>query len=628
MTRGYDLPAPSELLGYVADAVLQCGVLLRAEFHRPGGPRGKHGKAPVDTEIATFLKARLLGLHACGWRSEELPRQPSDSPDTWVVDPQDGTTAFLKGLRGSSISVGLVRNGAPVLGVVYAPTAPDDRGDFFAWAENLPPIRNGEIMAPIGKAPPFALRADAETSNLWPLAAPDAGDLGPGRVVAFNQDAGDFARANHERLYPARSLAVPSIAYRLALAAAGEIDAGVSLTSGLDPYDIAGGHALLCGVGGALIQLDGKPIVYKSHVSFRGCIGGRPGTVAELARRSLSHPSKAEPRKPARPKRRTPSALALSGAHGALLGQLAGDALGAAVEFQTADTIRARQPDGVRELVDGGHWNTLAGQPTDDSEMALALARRLVADGHFDVEAIGRAYTAWWESRPFDMGTTTAVGLAALGGQGRPNTRSESNGGLMRVSPIGVFAAGRPALAARLAAADAALTHPNPVCIAASSAFAAAVAAGIGGADPGAMVSVALAHAGAGDGAAKVRTTILKALDAPPKRFDGADQGHVLIALANAFHRLHRRQGLEEALIETVAGGGDTDTNAAIAGALLGAAQGRGAIPLRWRNAVLTCRAISARGVTHPRPTRFWPDDALDLTEALLVAGPGDAHAE
>jgi ADP-ribosyl-[dinitrogen reductase] hydrolase len=299
----------------------------------------------------------------------------------------------------------------------------------------------------------------------------------------------------------------------------------------------------------------------------------------------------------------------------------AGDALGSAVEFQKADAIRSRHPHGVREITDGGTWNTLAGQPTDDSEMALALARSLVTEGRFDAAAVGRAYVAWGASGPFDIGGTTRAGISALAGRGRPNTDSESNGALMRVSPIGLFAAGRPELAARLAAEDAALTHPNPVCVAASSAYAAAIAAGIGGADPSTMLSVAVAQAGSGDAAARVRITILQSMDELPPRFDGSDQGHVLLALANAFHRLFQRQEFEEALVETVGLGGDTDTNAAIAGALLGSWQGRDAIPLRWRQAVLSCRAVSAPGVHHPRPKDYWPDDAMDLAEAVLTAG-------
>ena len=59
-------------------------------------------------------------------------------------------------------------------------------------------------------------------------------------------------------------------------------------------------------------------------------------------------------------------------AQGCLLGQVAGDSLGSLVEFKDASAIRKLYPDGVRELADGGVWDTLAGQPTDDSEIRRA----------------------------------------------------------------------------------------------------------------------------------------------------------------------------------------------------------------------------------------------------------------
>jgi len=61
----------------------------------------------------------------------------------------------------------------------------------------------------------------------------------------------------------------------------------------------------------------------------------------------------------------------LSRAQGCLLGQPAGDALGGLVESETPEQIRQQYPEGVRRLEDGGTWGTVAGQPTDDSEMAL-----------------------------------------------------------------------------------------------------------------------------------------------------------------------------------------------------------------------------------------------------------------
>ncbi|MNC96779.1 ADP-ribosylglycohydrolase [compost metagenome] len=68
----------------------------------------------------------------------------------------------------------------------------------------------------------------------------------------------------------------------------------------------------------------------------------------------------------------------------------------------------------------------------------------------------------------------------------------------------------------------------------------------------------------------------------------------------------------------TVAAGGDTDTNAAICGALLGAALGRAAVPSRWILPVLACRAALDAGAPRRRPAAYWPDDILELAEALL----------
>lgn len=193
----------------------------------------------------------------------------------------------------------------------------------------------------------------------------------------------------------------------------------------------------------------------------------------------------------------------LSRAQGCLLGQLAGDALGSLVEFQSPEEIRRNYPDGVRELADGGTWNTIAGQPTDDSEMALLLARMLTERGTYDPDAALRAYQFWLDSDPFDCGMTIATGL-----RGSPNPDSQANGAMMRISPLDIFGAMR---------------------------------------------------------------------------------------------------------------GGDTDTNAAICGALLGAVYGLDAIPGQWVERVLNCRPKAGHpGVNRPRSECFWPVDALELADRLI----------
>jgi hypothetical protein len=95
--------------------------------------------------------------------------------------------------------------------------------------------------------------------------------------------------------------------------------------------------------------------------------------------------------------------------------------------------------------------------------------------------------------------------------------------------------------------------------------------------------------------------------------------GWVLIAFQNALWQLLYASDFEEALVDTVGRGGDTDTNAAICGALLGAVYGLEAIPEPWRRAVLGCRPKAGRpGVRRPRPEIYWPVDALDLAASLL----------
>jgi ADP-ribosylglycohydrolase len=101
---------------------------------------------------------------------------------------------------------------------------------------------------------------------------------------------------------------------------------------------------------------------------------------------------------------------------------------------------------------------------------------------------------------------------------------------------------------------------------------------------------------------------------------DGESRGFVLIALQNAFYELLHAETLEEGVVRTVRRGGDTDTNAAIAGALLGAVHGRGAVPEQWRSMVLSSRAHPQRA-RHPRPILYWPTDVLELAERLLLAG-------
>lgn len=96
----------------------------------------------------------------------------------------------------------------------------------------------------------------------------------------------------------------------------------------------------------------------------------------------------------------------VSRVQGSLLGQFAGDALGSMVEFHSRVGIAHDYPGGLRTMGASPVWGTLAGQPTDDSEMALVLARLLPDTNEFDEEQVANAYTFWRESDPFDVGGT------------------------------------------------------------------------------------------------------------------------------------------------------------------------------------------------------------------------------
>ncbi len=579
------------LLNAVIEAVEAEGEKLAAEFHLPQGPRGSRGNAPVDTEIEERLREKLQKLLPAAFVGEETGAAPgSEKGWTWLVDPQDGTSEFLSGRRGSAISVGLLRNGEPVLGVVHAPLPPDRARDTIAWAEGARSmLRNGE-----------------------PVSVSLAGRrLAAGETVLATASSALRPQTWSAAVAPARYVALPSIAYRMARVAAGDAVATVS-THAISEYDIAAGMALLRAAHGVALDVSGQPIALTGQPDARvsGVYAGAPEAAARLAQFDFAQLD-AEPRRARRvelgfPRPRLP---ALARAQGVLLGQVIGDSLGALVEFKAAHEIAQRYPQGVRELADGGVYHTIAGQPTDDSEMALALARCLVANRGFLPDKVLDAYREWMTTRPVDIGATTERGLLGL-----HTSESESNGALMRVSPLGVYYFSNIQEAANAARADAALTHRNPVCVEASAGYAAAIAAGVGGAGREEMIRAALAHS---SGAA--HEAIRRGADgAPPAQYE-KNQGWVLIALQNAFFRL-AGEGLEDALVKTVACGGDTDTNAAIAGALLGAAEGIEAVPMRWMRAVLACRPLVEAGAPRPRPMSCWPDDVLELAEALLLA--------
>jgi ADP-ribosylglycohydrolase/fructose-1,6-bisphosphatase/inositol monophosphatase family enzyme len=603
-------------------AALEAGELLRREFHRWGGPLGYHDHAEADLEAEWLIRNRLMSAFPQHrYRGEETGSVLADDPHVWLVDPNDGTIAYLRGARGSAVSIGLVRDGTPVLGVVYSYVAPDDRGDLIYWAEGFELTRNG---APV--------RPDWKTSSLDQV------------VLLVSMHRETLAQTVLDCIQPYRYAIAPSIAYRLALVAAGDASAAVSWHNPGD-WDYAGGHALLRGAGGILLNETGEEVRYAPDGASKvqRCFGGDPRIVRDLWRRDwqlVQHNQKKTTAAPARPSfffaRPKPGKAVhdpalLSRAQGCLLGQTTGDALGSQVEFMNATDIAKRYPKGIALMENGGVWNTIAGQPTDDSEMALMLARSIVQQGRYDRRHVAKNYRTWLlDTDPFDRGTTVsrAVSAPELPGvaldeamERHANYASQANGSLMRLSPLAVFGYRKHADDLwQLACEESRLTHPHSICQQACGLFAVTIAQAIRTGDPPQrLYETACALAAQ----RKVDALLLQALEEAALRRPSFQQnsGWVLVAFQNAFYQLLNAGDFREGVVDTVMHGDDSDTNAAIAGALLGAVYGRDAVPFQWRQMVLTSRPTTDPRIAHPRPMSLWPVDLPILTELLLLAG-------
>lgn len=605
------------------DAALEAGEYLRRELHRWGGPKGHSMHADADEEAEWLIRKRLTAAFPSYWyRGEETGSIRGTEPFVWLVDPNDGTTAYLRGGRGSSVSIGLLRESIPVLGVVYAFAAPDDFGDLHYWAEGFELSRNGKPIRP-----------HWNTSRRNEV------------VILTSLHRDHLTSAILDTLRPFRYRAATSIAYRLALAAAGDCEAAISWHWPGD-WDYGAGHALIRGAGGIFVNEEGREVTYAEDGASKvnRCFAGEPGIVRDLVKRDWSRvqathgssPSTKSYFAPARPApgKAVHSPGLLSRAQGCLLGQCAGDALGQLVEFQTPAEIRRSYPEGVRRMHDGGAWNTLAGQPTDDSELALMLARSITQKSGYSPESAARAYHHWFDqSDPFDVGHTILKAVSAVTAEdvkeGRvaeamrraANHDSQANGSLMRVSPLGIYGYRKHVHELwSLALQDSELTHPHPVCRQACAMCVVTIAYAIRtGAAQRDVFAFAMQQADR-FGIDSALKEVLKNAEFPV-RDATQKQGWVLIAFHNAFHQLLRATSLEEGVINTVMLGGDTDTNGAIAGALLGAVHGRDAIPFPWRQMVMSCRPDPVIQPAHPRPQDLWPIDLPVLAENLLLAG-------
>ena len=329
-------------------------------------------------------------------------------------------------------------------------------------------------------------------------------------------------------------------------------------------------------------------------------------------------------------------------ARGLMVGIAAGNLLGIVQEGWSKQAVAESYPNGVREIAAAG------GYPDDDDLAQAIIVAEAAARGPLDPDDLGRRFWEWAETNGLGMGGLTGDVLALYGGAfplrlevleryggdvpqppgagdgGRGHSREPAgvpiteasrrawggsragNGAAMRCAPIAIRWRDDPAALVRNSIVSAVPTHWDERCGWSCALLNLAAAAALRGE---AVTARELLDAGAagirasrpeleryGYGAtvpASVHEAVLKAsgADIADIRLDGSSMGYTLLALEVGLIAFWRATSFNEALSNIIEAGGDTDTNGAVAGAMLGARFGIEAIPRRWRDRVAAIRA-------------------------------------
>lgn len=204
-------------------------------WSKTGGSPVTDADLAVDTLLKTELKADRPGY---GWLSEETADDPArlSTPRQFVVDPIDGTAAFMKNRPWFAVSIAVVENGLPIAGVVHAP----ELGETYAASIDGPATLNGEPIAPSAQAELFG--------------------------AAMLGDAKMFAHPAWREPWPQMRIeSRNSIAYRMCLVASGAFDAAVAL-SPKSEWDLAAADLISRRAGALLTDHKGREFAYNRPV--------------------------------------------------------------------------------------------------------------------------------------------------------------------------------------------------------------------------------------------------------------------------------------------------------------------------------------------------------------------------
>lgn len=219
----HDLTTPKQDLELLRSAVVGAGILASGFFRRSVKTWTKENASPVteaDLMVDKFLNSALLSARPdYGWLSEESVDDPDrlDRRRVFIVDPIDGTRAFIRGEDCWTVSIAVVEAGRPIAGVVYAPARDEMYEADLGGGARL-------------NAKPIVFHRRPGRPPLIPA---------PGAVHQELQARG---------LEYARGPAYPSLAYRLVQVATGSLDAAVA-RRGAQDWDIAGAAIILSEAG-------------------------------------------------------------------------------------------------------------------------------------------------------------------------------------------------------------------------------------------------------------------------------------------------------------------------------------------------------------------------------------------
>ena len=243
------------------DAVRAAGMLALVYFRGELRHWEKAKGDPVseaDHAVNDLLRETLAGARpAYGWLSEESQDAPArlDAGRVWVVDPIDGTRAFIDGKPEFTVAVALVEDGRPVLAIVFNPAT----DEFFEAAAGEGARLNGAPIRVTGHP-----------------------GLGGARLISGKRM---FERAGWaDPPEGASFFSINSLAYRISLVAAGRYDAVVSLGVKSE-WDVAAADLVLSEAGGRITTARGEPYAYnKSEPEVRAVVAAGPALHDELLR--------------------------------------------------------------------------------------------------------------------------------------------------------------------------------------------------------------------------------------------------------------------------------------------------------------------------------------------------------